>query len=140
MHLCVGWLNIFKNCGSSDYFNSWRFGGIVDQIFIETKCQVGFLPHSSLSWNFSLAENLESLSFQDGLRSGIIIGRRASQPASQPPSRLFFKVEYLSYQLSEHTKILDLSLYDQTIKLQILKTKKTSNIKRPLTEDELKIL
>ena len=35
----VGWLNIFKSCGSSDYFNSWRFGGIVDEIFIKTKCQ-----------------------------------------------------------------------------------------------------
>ena len=28
----VGWPNIFKSCGSSDYFNSWRFGGIVDDI------------------------------------------------------------------------------------------------------------
>ena len=35
----LGWPNIVKSCGSSDYFNSWRFGGIVDDIFIKTKCQ-----------------------------------------------------------------------------------------------------
>jgi hypothetical protein len=38
------------------------------------------------SWNFSLTENLASLSLQDGLRSGIIISQ--SQPASQPPASL----------------------------------------------------
>ena len=34
------------------------------------------------SWNFSLTENLASLSLQDGLRSGIIISQ------IQPPSQL----------------------------------------------------
>ena len=41
-----------------------------------------------LSWNFSLAENLASLSLQDRLRSGIIISQPASQPASQPSAYL----------------------------------------------------
>jgi hypothetical protein len=41
------------------------------------------LPH--LSWNFSSAENRESLSNQDWPRSGTLITRPASQPA---PSHL----------------------------------------------------
>jgi hypothetical protein len=40
------------------------------------------------SWNFSLSEILVSLSLQDGLRSGIIIGEPTSQPATQPAFNL----------------------------------------------------
>jgi hypothetical protein len=39
------------------------------------------------SWNFSLTENLASLSLQDGLRSGIIISQ--SQPATSQPAAYF---------------------------------------------------
>ena len=35
----LGWLNIVETHGSSNYFNSWRFGDIVDEIFIKTKSQ-----------------------------------------------------------------------------------------------------
>ena len=59
------------------------------------------------------------------------VAEPASHPASQPPSRLFFKVEYLSKHLLEHTQILNLSLDDQPILLQILKSKTTSNGRRP---------
>jgi hypothetical protein len=42
------------------------------------------------SWNFSLPENLASLSLQDGPRSGMIIYlvQPANQPPSHPPSQL----------------------------------------------------
>jgi hypothetical protein len=42
-------------------------------------CAAGIFP-------FCLSEILVSLSFQDGLQSGIIIGEPTSQPASQPAS------------------------------------------------------
>ena len=41
------------------------------------------------------------------------------------------KVEYLRNQLLDHTQILNLSLDDQTIFLQILKIKTTSNGRTP---------
>ena len=51
------------------------------------------------------------------------------------------KVEYLSNHLSDHMQILNLSLDDQTIFLQILKmktiSKLTSNGRRPPMEDDL---
>ena len=41
------------------------------------------------SWNFSLTENLASISLQDGPRSGTIITQPASQPASRPGTLIF---------------------------------------------------
>ena len=88
------------------------------------------------SWNFSLAENLKSLSLQDGPRSGIIIGIVTIYVAAIPlyvaatplymwlllhymwlllPShRISLKVEYLSNQWLDWIKIWILSLGDQT--------------------------
>ena len=46
-----------------------------------------FLPHWALSCNFSSAENLASLSLQDGATKWLYY-QSASQPTSQPPDRL----------------------------------------------------
>ena len=49
------------------------------------------LPHSALSWNLSSAENLTSLSLQDGTQSGIIIGIVTHPPVpSQKFESIFF--------------------------------------------------
>jgi hypothetical protein len=65
-----------------------------------------------LTWNFSSAENLESLSLQVRPQSGTIITRPASQPLSQPASHLHWKwhnAEYLSNYLLDCIQILNLS-------------------------------
>ena len=64
-----------------------------------------------LSWNFSQAENLSSLSFQDRPRCGIISWR--NQPTNQPtnqPGPLSFKLNFLSTHSSYLTQISNLSL------------------------------
>jgi hypothetical protein len=43
------------------------------------KCAEFLLPHSALSWNFSLSENLANLSLQDGATKW-----HYNQSASQP--------------------------------------------------------
>ena len=70
------------------------------------------LPHSALSWNFSWAENLESLSLQDGAMKWHYF---LKEPTSQPPGLLSFKLNNHSIHWSYLTKIVNLSLYDQTM-------------------------
>ena len=53
------------------------------------------LPHSGPSWNLSLAEDLKSLSLQDGPRSGIIIGIVTRPPSSRPIADVLH-IEYLT--------------------------------------------
>ena len=91
------------------------------------------------SWNFSLTEILVSLSLQDGLRSGIIIGQPTSRPASHPAFRLPWKVENLSSHSSDLTQTLKLSLGDETKIYKCLQLKTAFNRRRPSTEDNLKI-
>ena len=49
-----------------------------------------------LSWNLSLAENLTSLSLQDGPQSGIIISLEHTYLPVHPPTASVFRWEYLS--------------------------------------------
>ena len=59
------------------FLNIYNFHKILDQWSI---CNIATL---GLSWNLSLAEDLESLSLQDGPLSGIIFGL---DPTHQPDS------------------------------------------------------
>jgi hypothetical protein len=64
-------------------------GGTPNYKTITSNNQASQIATLGPSWNFSLTENLASLSLQGGPRSGTIITQPPSQPATQPGTLIF---------------------------------------------------
>ena len=97
-----------------------------------------FLPHLALSWNLSTAEDLASLSLQDGATKWHYYQSAThppNQPATGPPT---LKVKYLRNHWSDPTEIYNLSLWDLHTVCKD-KINMMSKGRRPPIEDDLKI-